>query len=44
MALTYGLRVAMEQVDDETQDAILAGLAELVERYCPPMGWPRPAA
>jgi hypothetical protein len=41
VALTYRLRVAMEQVDDETQDAILAGLAELVERHCPPMSWPR---
>jgi hypothetical protein len=44
VALTYRLRVAMEQVDDQTQDAILAGLAELVERHCPPLGWPRPAA
>jgi hypothetical protein len=34
----------MEQVDDETQDAILAGLAELVVAHCPPMLWPNPAA
>jgi hypothetical protein len=44
VALTYRLRVAMEQVDDETQDAILAGLAELVAAHCPPMPWPNPAA
>jgi hypothetical protein len=44
VALTYRLRVAMEQVDDQTQDAILAGLAELVTAHCPPMGWTRPAA
>jgi hypothetical protein len=44
VALTYRLRVAMEQVDDETQDAILAGLAELVAAHCPPMSWPRPIA
>jgi hypothetical protein len=43
-ALTYRLRVAMEQVDDETQDAILAGLAELVAAHCPPMLRPNPAA
>jgi hypothetical protein len=44
VALTYRLRVAMEQVDDEAQDAILAGLAELVAAHCPPMLWPSPAA
>ena len=44
VALTYRLRVAMEQVDDQTQDAILVGLAELVAAHCPPMSWPRPAA
>jgi hypothetical protein len=44
VALTCRLRVAMEQVDNQTQDAILAGLAELVAAHCPPMGWPRPAA
>ena len=44
VALTYRLRVAMEQVDDEVQDAILAGLAELVAAHCPPMLWPRPVA
>jgi hypothetical protein len=44
VALTYRLRVAVEQVDDETQDAILAGLAELVAAHCPPILWPKPAA
>lgn len=36
-ALTYRLNVAMEQVDDDVQDVILAGLADLVERHCPPL-------
>jgi hypothetical protein len=37
VVLTYRLRVAMEQVNDQTQDAILAGLPKLVEAHCPSM-------
>jgi hypothetical protein len=44
VALTYRLRAAIEQVDEDTQDAILAGLADLVERHCPRPRRPLPAA
>jgi hypothetical protein len=43
-AYGYRLKVALEQVDDEVQDAILAGLRDLVEAYCPSLLWRKPAA
>lgn len=36
-ALTHRLRVALEQVDDDVQEAILRGLADLVAAHCPPL-------
>jgi hypothetical protein len=43
-AYSYRLKVALERVDDEVQGAILAGLHELVEAYCPSLLWPQPVA